>query len=104
MDIGFFEQLAKKGVEKIVSGDETFYIRKPSNLNTTFVEIMTSEELSTSDKMLQALALVLCDQSGKLIFDISNKEHLDLIKNIGDDYLLDIIAKMNDLMFPAKKK
>jgi hypothetical protein len=104
MDISFFENLAKEGVEVIVSHDKTFYLRKPSNLNSLFVEIMTDDKLKTADKMLNALALVLCDQSGKLIFDINNEDHLTLIANIGDDYLIDIIAKMQEMMFPTKKK
>ena len=104
MDIGFFESLILEGVKPVDIDDKTFYVKQPSALDGNFIEIMTDTEIEANQKMIPALALVLCDEHGKLIFDVQNNDHIATLKSLPDKYLVPIIDTMQDMMFPSKKK
>ena len=104
MDTGFFEELILEGVQAIDVDDKTFYIKMPSALDGNFIEIMTDENTEAGQKMINSLALVLCNESGNLIFDINNDDHRAKIKSLPDKYLVPIIEAMQEMMFPSKKK
>lgn len=104
MDIGFYEDLIKEGVSTIEHDGKQFYMLTPSALNSSIVSIMSDADIDQNDKVVRVLALVLCDESGNLIFDVNNQSHLDKIKAIPNKYVTILIDRMSEALFGSKKK
>ena len=104
MDIGFFNDLIKEGVSKIEHDGKSFYMLTPSALRGSLLSVMSDEVLDQNDKVCRTLAMILCDENGKLIFDYKNAEHLEKIKAIPDKYIVVLIDEMTNALFPSKKK
>lgn len=104
MSADFYKELIKQGIKELVVKDKTFHFLMPNGLNTELFDIMQDKDIPSRVRMVKALAAVLCDESGKLYFDINNEDDLAVIKAIPSDYIVEIIEFLNEEIFGSKKK
>lgn len=104
MDIGFFDNLIKEGVSHIEHDGKSFYMLTPSALRGSLLEVMSNPDLEQNEKIARVMAMILCDENGKLIFNHSDPDHLEKIKSIPDKYIVVLIDAMMENLFPSKKK
>ena len=100
----FFDNLIKEGVTKVTHDGKNFFLLTPSVLRGSVIEIISNDGLDQNEKMSRVLALSLCDESGKLCFDVNNQADLEKIKSIPNKYLVPLIEELTTKFFGVKKK
>jgi hypothetical protein len=104
MNIDDYKKINADGVKSIEIDGQKHYMRISGVLDGDLLALIQDEELEQSDKMIKFLCSIICDESGKRIFDASNKDHYDIVKTLPLEVQTPLILEAQEIFFPKKKE
>jgi len=104
MNIDDYKKINADGVKSIEIDGQKHYMRISGVLDGDLLALIQDEELEQSDKMIKFLCSIVCDESGKRIFDASNKDHYDIVKTLPLEVQTPLILEAQEIFFPKKKE
>lgn len=104
MNIDDYKKINADGVKVIDINGHNHYMRISGVLDGDLLALIQDEDIDQSDKMVKFLCNIICDESGKRVFDASNKEHYDTVKTLPLDVQTPLILEAQDIFFPKKKE
>jgi len=103
MNIDDYKKINADGVKSIEIDGQKHYMRISGVLDCDLLELIQDDKLDQSDKMIKFLCNIICDESGKRIFDAANKEHYNIVKTLPLEVQTPLILQAQEVFFPKKK-
>jgi len=103
MNIDDYKKINADCVKSLDINGQKHYMRISGVLDGDLLALVQNEDLEQSDKLIKFLCSVICDESGKRIFDAANKEHYDIVKTLPLEVQTPLIIEAQDIFFPKKK-
>jgi len=104
MNIDDYKKINADGVKSLEINGQNHYMRISGILDCDLLELIHNDEIDQSDKMVKFLCNVICDESGKRIFDAANKDHYQIVKTLPIDVQTPLILEAQEIFFPKKKE
>jgi len=98
-----YKQSIKDEVRSVEVAGKIHYYRVPGYLDVDLFSIMKSDE-PENVKEMKILCGLICDESGKRIFDSKNEEHIHIISMLPANIITPMMEALYKDVFPGELK